>query len=326
MESYLENFQNIPRMSLAPLDTPIHHLAGMKKSHDSIDQLYCKRDDFIGSLVWGNKLRKLEYTLAEAKARGADTLITTGGMQSNHARTTAQAGMQMGFRVILVLNGDPPEPPVANYLISKKLGVEIHVVPERHNRIPRMKEIADQVKAQGGHPFIIPLGASDEFGTLGFVRAVSELKAQEVNLGFEFDYIFHASSSGGTQAGLLLGKKLNKLKAEIIGVSADSSVMELHEAIFNALRPIEKRISAPPLVQESIIHAEVNYIGSGYGIPTPASLQAEQEFAQNAGILLDQTYTAKTGAAILDYYKTGKLTAKDRVLFWHTGGTIALFQ
>ncbi len=326
MKTYIQNFSAIPRASLAPLNTPVQHLKKLQGLQTSAKNWYIKRDDFIGPLVWGNKLRKLEYSLAEAKAQGADTIITTGGMQSNHARTTAQAAIQMGFRVILVLNGSPPDPPAANYLINKKLGVEIHPVGDRKDRQPKMHELANQLESIGRQAYVVPLGASDEFGTLGFVHAVQELKKQEKELGFEFDAIFHASSSGGTQGGLILGKKLFRLKADIIGISADSSVQELETAILDATRPIESRIQSPNLVQADDIHVDTSYIGDGYGIPTSASIQAEEMLAKQCGILVDQTYTGKAAAAIFDYYERGKLSKDDKVLFWHTGGTIALFQ
>ena len=288
--------------------------------------MYCKRDDFIGPLVWGNKLRKLEYTFAEALKQGADTIITTGGMQSNHARTTAQTAVQLGLKVILVLNGEFPDPPVANFLVNRKLGVEIHAVRDRSERMPKMLELKSSLEQEGRKVYIIPLGASDEFGTLGFVNAVQELKKQEEELDVEFDHIFHASSSGGTQGGLVLGKKLFGLKARIIGISVDSSVKELQASVLQAVRPIEKRIEMSHPVTTKDIEVDTQYIGEGYGIPSTASIEAEKLFAMKTGILLDQTYSAKAAAAVIDYYMKGLLKPDDKVLFWHTGGTIGIFQ
>lgn len=325
MES-LRLFDQLPRLSLAPLDTPIQELKFLKELFASCPDVYIKRDDFIGPMVWGNKLRKLEYTLAEARKQGADTLITTGGIQSNHARTTAQVALQEGFDVKLVLNGIPPEKPVGNYLINKKLGIEIFTVPDRLDRIPKMEEIANNLIKEGKKPFLIPIGASDEFGTPGFIKAAQELKKQEQTLGFSFDYILHACSSGGTQTGLILGKKLFDLQAIIIGISADSTPQELSDAIHNAGDPIIKKLNLKFEITPKDINVDTAYIGAGYGIPTKESIEAEKLMAEKAGILVDQTYSGKAISGLIDYIKQGKFKQTDKVLFWHTGGTIALFQ
>lgn len=321
-----ELFAALPRMPLAPLNTPVQELRFLRTLFPNSPRVFIKRDDFIGPMVWGNKLRKLEYTLAEARRLGADTLITTGGMQSNHARTTAQVAREKGFDIKLVLNGTPPEKACGNYLINKKLGVEIHCVADRQERIPKMEKLANELHTQGRIPYIIPLGASDEFGTPGFIHAMKELREQEKLLGFSFDHILHASSSGGTQAGLIAGKKLYKLKANIIGMSADSSYEELSQAIHQAADPVLKKIRAPFQIEADDIQVETNYIGTGYGIPTKESIETEKLFAERAGILLDQTYTAKAMAGVIDYLKKGRFKEEETVLFWHTGGTIAVFQ
>lgn len=326
MKKSVQEFNRINRISLAPLDTPVQELTNIRSFIPGITGLYCKRDDFIGPLVWGNKLRKLEYTFAEAIKRGADTVITTGGMQSNHARTTAQIALQLGLKAILVLNGEFPDHPGGNYLVNKQLGIEMHAVKERADRIPKMVEIASSLEAQNRKAFIIPLGASDEYGLPGFVNAVRELKQQEEELGFEFDYIFHASSSGGTQGGLLLGKKLFGIKSKIIGISADSTLQQMQESIHKAASGVASRIGLLDTIDNQDIELDTTFIGEGYGIPTDASLEAGKIFAESSGILLDQTYTAKAAAAVLGYYRSGRLTPQDKVLLWHTGGTIALFQ
>ncbi|MCD6346392.1 MAG: pyridoxal-phosphate dependent enzyme, partial [Bacteroidales bacterium] len=304
----------------------VQKLHNIKKFIPEAIELYCKRDDFIGPLVWGNKLRKLEYSFAEAINQGADTVITTGGMQSNHARTTAQIALQLGLKAILVLNGEFPMHPGGNFLVNKKMAVEMHAVKDRADRMPKMLEIASSLEAQNRKAFIIPLGASDKFGLPGFVNAVRELKQQEEEIGFEFDYIFHASSSGGTQGGLLLGKKLFGLKSRVIGISADSSLQQMQESIINAANPVADRIGLSDSIDNHNVELDTTYIGEGYGIPTTASLEAEKIFAESSGILLDQTYSAKAAAAVLDYYRKGIINQNDKVLLWHTGGTIALFN
>ncbi len=322
----LNIFAGIPRLNLAPLDTPIQELEFLHDRFPRGPRVYIKRDDFIGPMVWGNKLRKLEYTLAEARSRGADTLITTGGIQSNHARTTAQVARQEGFDVVLVLNGSQPEEAAGNYLINHLLQVEVHFVENRLDRIPKMREIAQELRNHGKQPYIIPLGASDEFGTLGFMKAAEELKRQENDLGLEFDAIIHASSSGGTQAGLILGKKLFNLKARVIGISADSTYDELSKSIHLAADPIIHRLKAPIRIGEEDIHVDTGYIGPGYGIPSPLSIDTAKYFGKKAGILLDHTYSGKAMAGLIDYLERNTFQPEQNILFWHTGGTVALFN
>jgi 1-aminocyclopropane-1-carboxylate deaminase/D-cysteine desulfhydrase-like pyridoxal-dependent ACC family enzyme len=289
-------------------------------------EVYVKHDDYIGSLVWGNKVRKLEYCYAEAKRLGADTLITCGGTQSNHARITAQTARRFGFEVVLVLNGIIPAKPTANLLINHKMGIKIFYVSSRQERSVRMLSVQEELEKAGKKVYAIPLGASDEIGSIGFVRAMEELKKQEKTLGFHFDYIFHSSSSGGTQAGLEVGKRLFKMNTQIIGVSADNSVEEIRQEIMDAAGPIQKRLRMKNHIRPEEIRVETGFIGPGYGVPSDESLEAEKIFADTEGILLDQTYTAKAAAALIAYARKGFFEPADRVLFWHTGGLINIFQ
>lgn len=316
----------IPRVSIAPLNTPVERCERLEKAVPGMPQIYVKRDDYIGPLVWGNKVRKLEYCFAEARLRGATTVITCGGIQSNHARITAQTAIRFGFRVILVLNGPRPLKPTGNLLIGQKLGVRIDYVGSREERAARMVQIQADLAGGGEQAMIIPLGASDETGSLGFVRAVKELVDQEQELGFRFDYLFHSTSSGGTQTGLEAGKRLFGLNASIIGVSADSSEDEIRESVVRSAVPIFARLGSPMAIIPDEVRVETGFIGPGYGVPSAESLEAERIFAESEGILLDQTYTAKAAAALIAYARKGFFKSTDRALFWHTGGTISLFQ
>jgi len=324
--SSLDIFHSIPRLSLAPLNTPIHCCQQLPSIIKNMPELYLKRDDFIGPLVWGNKLRKLEYSLAAARAAGADTIITTGGIQSNHARTTAQVARQEGFKVILVLNGNPPDQPTANYLVNKTLGVEIHHVLLPEERNPKMLELKLELDKAGKKAFIIPLGASDEIGTLGFIKAVEELSIQEKHLGLEFDTIIHASSSGGTQAGLIIGKKLFGLKAKIVGISADNDVAQIRKEVRQAGLPILQRLKMNEELRDEDILVDTGFIGPGYGISSDASIEAADLFARHEGILVDQTYSGKAAAALIKYARSKRFSKHEKVLFWHTGGTIGIFR
>lgn len=322
----MTQLSSIPRLPIAPLNTPVERCDRLRLAVPGMPEVYVKHDDYIGPLVWGNKVRKLEYCYAEAKRLCADTVITCGGIQSNHARITAQTAKRFGFNVVLVLNGVIPAKPTANLLINRKMGVVIHYVSSRQERSVKMQTVQEELEKSGKIVYPIPLGASDEIGSIGFVKAMEELHLQEKSLGFQFDYVFHSSSSGGTQAGLEVGKRLFKMNARIIGVSADNSIKEIRDEIMTASAPIQKRLKMKTLINPDDIKVETGFIGPGYGVPSDESLEAEKIFAETEGILLDQTYTAKAAAALISYARKGFFKATDRVLFWHTGGTVSLFQ
>ncbi len=322
----MNRLSSIPRVVIAPLDTPVERCDRLQKAIPGMPEVYVKHDDYIGPLVWGNKVRKLEYCYAEALRLGADTILTCGGIQSNHARITAQTAKRFGFEVVLVLNGVIPAKPTANLLINRKMGATIYYVSSRQERSVKMQTVQEELERSGKKVYAIPLGASDEIGSLGFVKAMEELYKQEKAMGFTFDYIFHSSSSGGTQAGLEVGKRLFKMNSKIIGVSADNSVEEIRNEIMEAAGPIRKRLKMKKLINREEIIVETGFIGPGYGVPSDESLEAEKIFAETEGILLDQTYTAKAAAALIAYARKGFFKPDDRVLFWHTGGLISLFQ
>lgn len=325
MNTIIQNFKKLPRISLSNLDTPIEECRRLMAGLGSEAELYIKRDDFIGPLVWGNKLRKLEYALADALEKGADTIITCGGIQSNHSRTTAQVCKRLGLDCILVQNGEKQDIPSGNHKINRLLNIPIYYVASREERDRKMIEVYKDLKASGSKPYLIPLGASNEFGCPGFIEAMAELATQQEKLGFEFDYIILASSSGGTQAGMELGKRIYGLhKLKIIGISADSSVKDLKDSIADCINPIIKKLGADFTVPDKELNVDTDFIGPGYGLATDKSDEAHKLFSDHEGILLDTCYTAKAAAAIIDYTRNGKFKKGDKVLFWHTGGILAL--
>ena len=324
MKSSVDIFYKIGRVSLSNLNTPIEECKRITSHYTNSPKLFIKRDDFIGQLVWGNKLRKLEYSIADAIAQGADTIITCGAVQSNHARITAQVCKRIGLNCILVQNGEKPIVPSGNHKVNLMLGVPILYVSSREERDEKMLEVYEDLKRNGKKPYIIPLGASNAIGCLGFVNAVWELKQQQKELGIEFDYIFHSTSSGGTQAGLEIGKRLfglNKLK--IIGVSADNSFEQIASSMMNCAEPVLERLGTPFQIDKSEIIVDTRYTGPGYGLPSKESALAIKRFADVEGILLDNTYTGKAAAAVIDYIEKGVIKSGKNILFWHTGGIIS---
>jgi 1-aminocyclopropane-1-carboxylate deaminase/D-cysteine desulfhydrase-like pyridoxal-dependent ACC family enzyme len=282
-----------------------------------------KRDDLLSFAMGGNKVRKMQAVAAEAIAAGADTLITCGGLQSNHARVTAAAGAVLGLDVVLVLNGDPPARLAANTWLDRLFGAEIRFVPDRAARAPMMQAVAAERRGTGRRPFIVPLGASTATGALGFARGVAELAASP----HRPDVIVSASSSAGTQAGLIAGTRLLGQNVRVIGVSADDPAPALTRDIDRLLGEIAVSLGAKPasIGQGEPIDVDDAFVGGGYGVPTPASTEALELVARTEGIVLDPVYTAKAMAGLVARVRDGRFSASQTVLFWHTGGVVGNF-
>lgn len=286
-------------------------------------RLFVKRDDAIPFAFGGNKIRKLALVAARARADGADTLITAGGVQSNHARATAAVAAKLGMRAVLVVNGSPQASPTGNALLDRLLGADVSYVTAREDRAPRMIEIAERLRASRKKPFVIPIGASTPLGALAFAQAVAELLDQMPAP----DVIVHSTSSGGTQAGLVAGCRLLGLATRVIGVSADEPATALQadiRAIINGVADLlQKDLS--DLARGTAIEVDDRFVGGGYGVATDASTEAIELSARTEALFLDPTYTAKAMAALIAYVRQQKLVAGQTVVFWHTGGQVGLF-
>ena len=282
-----------------------------------------KRDDLLSFGGGGNKVRKIQAIAAEARSAGADTLITCGGVQSNHARVTAAAGAALGMQVVLVLNGVPSATPTANARLDRLFGAEIRYVATREERAPTMERAADDCRTAGRRPLIVPLGASTPLGALGFARGVVELATSSLRP----DLIVHATSSGGTQAGLLAGCALLGLSCQVLGVSADDPSDQLKTVIAGLLSGVAERLGARPenVGASRAIDVDDTEVGEGYGTPTPASTEALEIVARREGILLDPVYTAKAMAGLIRRIRSREIGPDRTVLFWHTGGQIGFF-
>lgn len=319
MATALNALMSMPAIALAPHATPIDELVRLRAAIGaSCPRVFIKRDDLLSFALGGNKVRKMELVLAEAIAGGADTLITCGGTQSNHARVTAAAGAARGLRVVLVLNGQPPLAETGNAPLYQLFGADVRLVPTRADRAPAMEQIAADLRAAGRRPFIVPLGASTPTGALGFARAFKEIAAS----GLKPNAIVHSTSSGGTQAGMLAGAALFGLRTRVLGVSADDPADALASRIRGLLDSIASRLSAAPasVGAESPIDVDDGFVGEGYGIPSRESIEARELLARGEGIVLDGTYTSKAMAGLLSRIRTGEFAKSDTILFWHTGG------
>jgi L-cysteate sulfo-lyase len=319
----LELFTSIPKYRLLNLNTPIERLDRLRQALPGAPQLWIKRDDLTGYLGGGNKLRKLEYVMAHALSLGATTIVTTGSITSNLARTTALIARRLGLKCDLILSGGDARSARANWRVAELLGVKIHSVAQSNERSSRMKEVARMLEERGERVYQIPLGASNEIGSFGMVAAFEELGIQQLELGEQFDAIVFATSSGGTQAGLEVGKRLfNYRHLRLLGVSADDPAETIRENALLAVGPMLSRLGITDIANDLIV--DDNFIGEGYAVPTVASREAEKLFADSEGILLDPVYTAKAAAGLLAYCREGRFKQTDRVLFWHTGGVLTL--
>jgi L-cysteate sulfo-lyase len=312
-----------PTLALLSGPTPVEPMPRLRDALGGGPQLFIKRDDAIAFGFGGNKVRKLALVAARAQADGADTLLTAGGVQSNHARVTAATAAKLGMRVVLVANGAPPDRPTANALLDRLLGAEMVYVASREQRAPAMAALAAQLRADGRRPFPIPIGASTPLGALGYALAIAELVDQMPPPAV----IVHASSSGGTQAGLVAGCRLLGLPTRVIGVSADEPAPSLQAQIRAIVSGIADALvlEHEMLSKGTAIEVDDRFVGDGYGIPTDASREAIDLVARTEAIFLDPTYTAKAMAALIAAVRQQKFLESQTILFWHTGGQVALF-
>ena len=319
-------YNHILRQSLGFFPTPLIELSRLSKALDG-PTIFMKRDDNTGLALGGNKTRKLEFIMGDALAQGADCVITAGAAQSNHCRQTAAAAASLGLDCHLVLGGEEPEQTSGNLLLDKIFGSHIHWAGanRKGEDIPK---IVEQLTKQGKKPYVIPYGGSNELGALAFVEAFKELESQRESMDLSFTHIVFASSSGATQAGLMLGKKILNSPAQIVGINIDKGETDkvpfdqYTVALANSTASL---IGADHQFSETDLTLNSDYVGEGYGVVGTLENEAIAMTAQTEGILLDPVYTGRAMGGLIDMIRSGKIKKTDRVLFWHTGGAPALF-
>ncbi|HOV39335.1 MAG TPA: D-cysteine desulfhydrase family protein [Spirochaetales bacterium] len=313
----------LPRVPLGIFPTPIEELVRLSRFLSG-PRLYVKRDDQTGLATGGNKTRKLEFSVAEALRQGADTLITLGGVQSNHCRQTAAAAARYGLRCILVLRGNPPPVWNGNLLLNRILGAEVRFSGTR-TREEVANEVVEEERTAGRKPFFIPLGASDGVGSVGYVAAMEELASQLKASGLEFDRIVFASSSFGTQAGMCVGAKALNLPVSICPVSIDSTREELQNGVAEVAGAVVQRLGLNLTFTPEEIFCWDDYLGEGYAVMGPPEKEAIDLCGRYEGLLLDPVYTGRAMAGLIDLIRKGTFRKDETILFWHTGGTPALY-
>ncbi len=307
------------RIVLAHLPTPIEPLPKLTKLLQG-PHLFIKRDDLTGLGLGGNKTRKLEYLAADALAQGCRMLITTGAVQSNHCRQVAAAAARLGLGCILVLAGEDPGSRQGNLLLDELSGAKLVFVP-KEERDQRLQQAFAQADEDGLQPYLIPYGGSNPVGVQGYIQAMQELQDQNL----QPDWIVLASSSGGTQAGLLLGAKQTSFPGRILGISVDKPADELTQTIMALANQTAAWLGIDKKIESEDVLVNDAYCQAGYGILQPAEVEAIRLFARTEGILLDPVYTGRAAAGLIDLIRKGFFSPNETVLFWHTGGIPALF-
>ncbi|MCF1437853.1 MAG: D-cysteine desulfhydrase family protein [Candidatus Thiodiazotropha taylori] len=312
------------KVNLGLFPTPITKLSRLSALLDG-PQIFMKRDDLSGLALGGNKTRKLEYLFHDAITKGCDTVVTAGAAQSNHCRQTAAAAALLHKGCHLVLGGEPHDRVNGNLLLDKLFGSRLHWCGA-HRKGENIPEIVENLKREGSQPYVIPYGGSNEIGAYGFVHAMAELEMQLDTSAIT--HIVFASSSGGTHAGMMLGRVLLHKAYRLIGINIDkgeNDAIPFDDFIIDLANRTSRSINSDHRFTTQDLILNGDYVGEGYGVIGELEREAITLTAENEAILLDPVYTGRAMGGLIDMIRGGEFSKADRVLFWHTGGTPALF-
>lgn len=327
-----------PRFRLGTLPTPLHKLPRLRAALGGpgrCPRILVKRDDLTGLALGGNKVRKLEFIVGEALRDGATFLVTAGAVQSNHCRLTAAAARIAGLGVALVLGTTADEPQLqGNLLLDTLLGAELHFFRMQPGQsaalaaraeAARVDEVLDELRARGERPSFAPVGGSTATGALGYVAASLELIGQLADASESPSWLYYASGSRGTQAGLALGARLYGAPYRLRGIAVSGGESEKREIARRIAGEAAERLGRDVRLEDDELITDEGYIGEGYGIPSPAAIEAIRLLARTEAIFLDPVYSAKAMAGLIDHVRRGILRPDETVVFLHTGGAPALF-
>lgn len=318
-----------PRRFLAHLPTPLEKLDRLSAELGG-PEIWIKRDDCTGLSTGGNKTRKLEFLMAEAELAKADIVMTQGATQSNHARQTAAFAAKMGMGCHILLE-DRTGSNNSNYnnngnvLLDHLHGATTEKRPGGLDMNAEMEKVADQLRASGKKVYTIPGGGSNPTGALGYVNCAYEMLGQFNDRGLRVDHIVHATGSAGTQAGLIVGLKATNAQIPLLGIGVRAPKEKQEENVYNLACATADKLNCNGVVKREDVVANSDYVGEGYGIPTESGLEAIAMFAELESILLDPVYSAKGAAGLIDLIRTGHFKKDERIVFVHTGGSVALF-
>jgi len=331
------SLDSLPRIALGTLPTPLVEAPRLRAAlggRARCPRIFIKRDDLTGLALGGNKVRKLEFLIADAFRQQADVVITSGATQSNHARLTAAAARAAGLDCVLVLSARSENPPLqGNLLLDRLLDATIHFIPA--NPDPRfavaadealkVADIAEDLTRRGRRPYVIPIGGSSPIGALGYVAGTLELRDQLAESGVHADRVYYASGSRGTQAGLELGARLFECSYRLEGVAVSAGEPDKKLRAARLINEAAALLGTPIRVDASELVTDQRFIGDGYGVPTAECLEAIMLLARHEATLLDPVYTGKAMARLIDDVRHGAVDASETVVFLHTGGAPALF-
>lgn len=318
-----------PRLPLAQLPTPLTRIERFPGIPDGVE-VWIKRDELTGLEVSGNKIRKLEFCLADAREQGCDTIITCGGLQSNHCRATAVLGARLGLKVHLLLRGEPAEHAQGNLLLDQLAGADITYVPAArwHQHPDLARELQNNYRATGNSAYFIPVGASDEVGLWGYIAVCRELQQDFQRLGLNPDTIVCATGSGGTQGGLLVGAKLMNLPARVVAFNVSDDADYFANKIREDVTLWKQRYKTDFDLSSLEITTLEGYLGPGYGVAGPEIFATISQLARSDGIFLDPVYTGKAFHGMvteLNQGASGRLAGAAQIVFVHTGGLFGVF-
>ena len=319
---------DFPRVSLAHLPTPLEYLPRLSK-HLGGPEIYVKRDDCTGLASGGNKTRKLEFSMAAALEEGADTIVTVGAVQSNHVRQTAAAACKLGLKCEVLLEHRVVDPSVpyatsGNVLLDRIFGANLREYAGGTDFEQAMNDVAAEVVAEGGKPYIIPGGASNTVGALGYVNCAIELLEQIDAQGLDIGHIVTATGSAGTQGGLVVGLKALRCNIPLLGIGVNAPQQIQEEKVYQLACETAEYIGKPDIVAREDVVANCDYVGEGYGIPTAGMNEAVLMLARFEGLLFDPVYSGKGLAGMIDLIRNGTISSSN-IVFLHTGGSAALF-
>ncbi len=317
------------RFELGIFPTPLVEASRLSQALEG-PRILIKRDDLTGFGFGGNKVRGLEYSIADAIAQKTDVVVTGAGPQSNHIRATAAAARAAGLDVVAVMHGDRPAETQGNFLLDQWLDVEIRFTndPDRSLLDQKIEEVAEELRQSGRRPYVIPRGGSSGLSACGYVQCAREMGEQLVDRGARPHWLVIATGGGGTHAGLLAGSKIYDAPYRILGVTVSRPPEECEERIGRLAREAAKLVRPqgdPIQIAPDDISVRDGFIGEGYGIPSPEGIEAIRLLSRTEGMFLDPVYTGKAMAGLIGEIRAGRIRKGETVVFVHTGGEPALF-